>query len=197
VLFVAAGVFYYFHEDEIKRFLTTLANFLSGCDLLFDSASPLGVRVANKNVIRGGGMHETAMLKWGIKKARSMEGWDNRIHVVKEFPLFSGIKKGFPLKMKYGLWMSDFLRIMSMVHLRIVFPKCWRTRRQAGGPSLSDGQKRWGLVSPTVSRPSPRSALDLLSSGRPNVKYISTVRDDPRHSISRPIHPVETRVPIS
>jgi len=33
--------------------------------------------------------------------------------------MFEGIKTGLSLKMKYGLWISDVLKIMSMVHLRI------------------------------------------------------------------------------
>ena len=33
--------------------------------------------------------------------------------------MFEGFKKGYSLKMKYGLWMSDLLKIMSMVHLKI------------------------------------------------------------------------------
>lgn len=119
LLFVAAGVFYYFVENQIKSFFVSLANHFSRCEVFFDSASPLGVNVANKKVIKDGGMDETAILKWGIKSARSMERWDERIQVVKEFPMFRGMKKGYSLKMKYGLWMSDFLKIMSMVHLRI------------------------------------------------------------------------------
>ena len=44
---------------------------------------------------------------------------DKRIQLVKEFPMFEGMKTGLPFKMKYGLWMSDLLKIMSMIHLRI------------------------------------------------------------------------------
>lgn len=119
LLFVAAGVFYYFFENQIKGFFISLANHFSRCEVFFDSASPLGVNVANKKVIKEGGMDETAILKWGIKSAQCMEQWDKRIQVENEFPMFHGMKKGYPLKMKYGLWMSDFLKIMSMVHLRI------------------------------------------------------------------------------
>jgi O-methyltransferase involved in polyketide biosynthesis len=119
LLFIAAGVFYYFLENQIKCFFVSLADRLSGCEVFFDSASPLGVNVANKRVIKDGGMDETAILKWSIKSARSIEQWDRRIQVVEEFPMFRGMKKGYSVKMKYGLWMSDFLKIMSMVHLRI------------------------------------------------------------------------------
>jgi O-methyltransferase involved in polyketide biosynthesis len=119
VLLLSGGVFYYLDENQIRKFFIFLADNFKNCDLFFDYASPLGVRVANKKVISAGGMDKTAILKWGVKKAEYFESWDQRIKVVKEFPMFFGFKKGYSIKIKYGLWMSDFLKIMSMVHLRI------------------------------------------------------------------------------
>lgn len=119
ILFIAAGVFYYFDKNQMKNFFISIANYFPGCEVFFDSASPLGVKVANKKVLKDGGMDESVILKWGIKSAKLIEKWDKRIQLVEEFPMFKGMKAGFPLKMKYGLWMSDLLKIMSMVHLRI------------------------------------------------------------------------------
>ena len=48
VFFMAAGVFYYFEEAEIKTFFIRLADRFPGADMLFDAASPAGVRVANQ-----------------------------------------------------------------------------------------------------------------------------------------------------
>jgi O-methyltransferase involved in polyketide biosynthesis len=119
VLFIAAGVFYYFEEKQIIDFLIKVANNYPGSELIFDIASPLGVKVANKKVIKDGGMDDSAILKWGIKTAKTIEEWDKRIKLIKEFPMFKGFKKGYSIKMQYGLWMSDVLKIMSMVHLKI------------------------------------------------------------------------------
>ena len=121
-LFIAAGVFYYFDENRIRSFFISLADHFKFCEVFFDSASPLGVRVANKRVIQDGGMDETAILKWGIKSAKEIEAWDQRIKLITEVPMFKGFKKGYPPKTQYGLWWSDFLKIMSMVHLRIGAP---------------------------------------------------------------------------
>jgi O-methyltransferase involved in polyketide biosynthesis len=119
VLFIAAGVFYYFHEEQIKDFLISVANNFPGSELFFDIASPLGVKVANEKVIKDGGMDETAILKWELKTGKIIERWDKKIKLIKEFPMFEGYKKEYSLKMRYGLWMSDLLKIMSMVHLKI------------------------------------------------------------------------------
>jgi O-methyltransferase involved in polyketide biosynthesis len=119
ILFIAAGLFYYFEENQIKDFFIKIADTFPGCEIFFDSASPLGVKVANKKVIRDSGMDESAILKWGIKSAKEIEKWDQRIHLIKEYPIFKKMKKGFSLRKKYTLFLSDFLKIMSMVHLRI------------------------------------------------------------------------------
>jgi O-methyltransferase involved in polyketide biosynthesis len=118
ILFIAAGVFYYFEEQEMKRGLIRLAELYPGGEVFFDCASPLGMRTANKVVIQAGGMDQNSFLKWGIERARELEAWDSRIHVVKEFPMFKGIKRHLDPKAMFGTFMSDRLRIMSMVHLR-------------------------------------------------------------------------------
>ena len=119
ILFIAAGVFYYFTEIQIKNFFISLANRFPGSELFFDCSSRMGMRLANKRVIKAGGMDETAILKWGIPKAKIIEDWDNRIHLLQEFPMFYRMKKGYSIGHRFGLWMSDFLNIMSMVHLRL------------------------------------------------------------------------------
>ena len=73
VLFLAAGVFYYFNEIEIKKFFVRLAEIFPTGELIFDSASPLGVRISNKKVLGAGGMDKTAVLKWGLKKAKYIQ----------------------------------------------------------------------------------------------------------------------------
>jgi O-methyltransferase involved in polyketide biosynthesis len=64
-------------------------------------------------------MDEEAILRWAIRSAKKIESWDPRFILVKEYPMFRGFKKGYPFKMQYGMWMSDRLNIMSMVHLKI------------------------------------------------------------------------------
>lgn len=117
-MFIAAGVFYYFEENQMKKFFTKLADTFSGNEVVFDASSALGVRVANKRVIQGAGMDESSILKWGIETAKSIQLWDSRVEIIEEYSLFKNMKKGLPLKNKIGTLMSDILNIMFMVHLR-------------------------------------------------------------------------------
>lgn len=119
VLFVAAGVLYYFSESEVKTVLRKLADRFPGSELVFDACSPRGVKMANKRVIRAAGMDEDAQLKWGLTKAADICAWDPRFTVLAEYPKFHGIKRTFTLKEKFGTLISDALRIMTMVHLGI------------------------------------------------------------------------------
>lgn len=118
VFFFAAGVLYYFNKTQVKALLKKLADLFPGGELLFDCASPLGVKVANKKVIESSGMDSSAFLKWGMKKAGEIRAWDDRIQVLSEIPMFRNMKSGLSLKMKYGTFLSDRLKIMSMIHLR-------------------------------------------------------------------------------
>ncbi len=120
VLFLSAGVLYYFEENQMKSFFCKLADVFPGSEIAFDAASPLGVKVANEKVIKAGGMDENSILKWGIKTAKEIQCWDNRIVLIAEYPLFKNIKRNLPFKNKFGTFISDFLNIMFMVHIKFM-----------------------------------------------------------------------------
>jgi O-methyltransferase involved in polyketide biosynthesis len=120
VLFLAAGVFYYFTENQMKDFFIRLADVFPGGEVFFDAASPLGVRVANQMVIKAGGMDKSSVLQWGLKKAGNLQHWDQRIKIVTEYPMFKYMKKGLSLKNKIGTLESDLLNIMFMIHLKFL-----------------------------------------------------------------------------
>ena len=119
VFFIAAGLLYYFDEGQVRLVLSQLADHFPGSELVFDACSPRGLRIANKKVIHGGGMDAGAQLKWGIGKAVELEKWDRRITVLAAYPIFRGLKGTLSFKEKWGTFLSDTLRIMSLIHLRI------------------------------------------------------------------------------
>jgi O-methyltransferase involved in polyketide biosynthesis len=119
VLFVAAGVLYYLEESEVRTVLSRLADRFPGSEVVFDACSPRGLKIANRKVIQDGGMDASAQLKWGIAKAIEIQEWDRRISVLAEYPMFRGLKSGLRWKEKWGTFLSDRMRIMSMVHLRM------------------------------------------------------------------------------
>jgi O-methyltransferase involved in polyketide biosynthesis len=118
LLLVAAGVLYYFEEPRVRELLSKLAAAFPRGQLVFDTCSPRGVRMANKNVIRDTGMDESAVLRWGIERPRTLAGWDPRIEVLESYRMFHGISGRLPLRARLGTLVTDAMNIMSMVHLR-------------------------------------------------------------------------------
>jgi O-methyltransferase involved in polyketide biosynthesis len=116
-LFIAAGVFYYFTEDEIQGFLRWLADRFPGSEALFDVASPLGVTTANRMVIRNGGLDEKSYLTWALASPKVITGWDRRFRIVQLLYYFGEQATTFPLMTRLVGKLSDLLKIQYMIHL--------------------------------------------------------------------------------
>ncbi|MCE5249636.1 class I SAM-dependent methyltransferase [bacterium] len=116
VLFMAAGVFYYFEEYQIREFFIKIAGSFPGSEICFDACSPYGVRVANKLVIQNSGLDEKSFLKWGIKNIKEIESWDDRIRVMHEYSYFRNLKKSLTCKNRIMGLVSDLLKIQYIVH---------------------------------------------------------------------------------
>jgi O-methyltransferase involved in polyketide biosynthesis len=115
VLFIAAGVFYYFREAEIKEFFKTLADEFPGGEILFDVCSPLGVKIANRMVVRQAGMDERSFLQWGLAKPEELLTWDSRFTLLDAVFYFGD--KRLPLGTRMMGFVSDLLKVQYMIHL--------------------------------------------------------------------------------
>jgi O-methyltransferase involved in polyketide biosynthesis len=121
VFFIAAGVLYYFDEEEIKKLFLHMADRYAGAEIIFDAASPFGVKMANRMVIKRSGMDEQSFLKWGLKDARRIEQWDKRFQVVDAYPYFSHVatpKKGMGVGLRVKMALFNFFKTSYMIHLR-------------------------------------------------------------------------------
>jgi len=122
LLLIAAGVFYYFEESQIKQLLLRLADTFPRCELFFDASSPYGVRVANKKVITSSGLDEKSFLKWGLEDPQSLAAWDQRIRVLKCYYYFGQRARRLPLRLRLIGLLSDRLKVQYMLHLAITNP---------------------------------------------------------------------------
>jgi len=119
LLFLAGGVFCYFKEAQIRKFFIQTADYFKSCDFYFDSLSPMGMKIAKKQVLKKGGMGMSMDDGWGLKPVKSLEKWDKRIRVVDSTPMSKGMKQGVPLPTRLISTITDMLGICSMVHMRI------------------------------------------------------------------------------
>ena len=118
VFFMAAGVFYYLEEGELKRMLGRMAAVFPGGELIFDASSPVGVKAANEQLIKKVGLDEKSFLKWAIWKADEMLGWGIKFEFIREYPMYRHMKKGFTLRNKIIATVADRYKMMYMIHLR-------------------------------------------------------------------------------
>jgi O-methyltransferase involved in polyketide biosynthesis len=117
VFMIAAGVLLYFQESDIKSFFSSLADGLSGAEIVFNTQSRLAKLRCNWGMWRIG-MEAT---KWAMKDARTITKWDNRIKVLDQFPLFKDIPRDPAWGRSATRWMnlSDKNGFMNVVHLRV------------------------------------------------------------------------------
>lgn len=119
ILFVSAGVFYYFEEKQIQSFFQRVADLFPGCEMVFDASTPIGIKMANKMVIKNAGLDERSYLKWGLKKSVVLQNWDNRIKIIKQQSLFKNIRTKLKFQTKVKLFISDMFKMQYLVHLKI------------------------------------------------------------------------------
>jgi O-methyltransferase involved in polyketide biosynthesis len=119
VLFISAGVLYYFEQPQIMDLFLMLADKYPDSEIIFDATSPFGVKMANRMVIRKSGMDEKSFLKWGLKNARELEKWDRRIKVLEEYPYFSHFDmQSVGISTRIKAWVFNFTKASYMIHLR-------------------------------------------------------------------------------
>lgn len=119
LLCIAGGVLYYFGEEQIKRFFISMADHFKRSELIFDSLSPMGMKIGKKQVLKKGGMGMSMDDGWELKPIKTIEKWDDRIKVIDSMPLLKGMKKGIPLATRLTMTLVDILGISSMVHVRM------------------------------------------------------------------------------
>lgn len=117
ILFCSAGVFYYFEEEVIKEFINRLVNKFSNSEIVFDATS--NIKMANKQVVKRGGMNENAFLKWQLKDGRGIEQWNQKIEIIGQIPMFKDLKLKTNLKNKLMTKLSDRLKMQYIIHLKV------------------------------------------------------------------------------
>ncbi|GAP69507.1 O-Methyltransferase [Bacteroidales bacterium 6E] len=118
VLLISTGVFVYFEEQQIRKFLLEVVSKFPGAELFFDVTSPKGVQIAN-DVIRKSGIQFNSCFKWGLKDKSVICSWHQNIQLVGTYHTFKveGLSLSLPNKIKACF--SDKLDVQYMIHLKI------------------------------------------------------------------------------
>ncbi len=85
ILFIAEGVFLYFHESEVKALILRLRERFPDSELVFDAMTPILVKIDNLHLVL---WKIDARLNWGLKNARDLETWVEGIKLQDEYYYF-------------------------------------------------------------------------------------------------------------
>jgi len=119
VMLLIAGVLYYFDESEVKKLFNEIHTCLPAAEIIFDHASKLGIKFSNDQVLKRGGMNESAYLKWGTDDIYEIEKWESYIKVISNMSMYKEHKKNYSLIKRIGMSFADRLKVMSLAHIRI------------------------------------------------------------------------------
>ena len=117
VLFIPAGVFYYFTEQKIHAFILQLLEKYPGGELVFDVCSPTGMRITNKIVIESSRLDEKSNLTWGLKNKKDLLAWDSRIKLIGTYYYFRTFRLSLK-NVRMGI-LVDHLEVQYMLDLRL------------------------------------------------------------------------------
>jgi O-methyltransferase involved in polyketide biosynthesis len=114
------GVLPYFREEDVKTFLTTIAERLPGAEIMFDVISQFGKFFVDLRIKRAG-MKE-AHLEWGILHPQTILEWSDHIQLVRTIKIFEGssAKISKSLVTRLGMRFNRLLDMTQLFHLKFV-----------------------------------------------------------------------------
>ncbi len=118
VLFIVGGVFYYFKEDQVCDFLSTVAGRFPGGRMYFDSTSKAGLKISNRYVRKTGNTGAEMYFSLNGTK-RYFAPFLSKIKVIADYPFYRNISlvKSWKWKTKLSMKFSDFFRMVKVTGL--------------------------------------------------------------------------------
>ncbi|MFC1563567.1 class I SAM-dependent methyltransferase [candidate division KSB1 bacterium] len=125
VMFMAAGVLFYFTAAEVEVLFRKLAEAFPEAHFIFDyMSSGLMIWLTNRAILKKSKMDPSAQLKWRLKKGCDLTKWVDTIKIVEEYPMLSRVKPGadWDKKVVRDLKIADILGMSRMYNMiRIQF----------------------------------------------------------------------------
>jgi O-methyltransferase involved in polyketide biosynthesis len=117
ILFIAAGVFYYFTEDEVKKLLCAMGERFPNGIIIFDAESKSAVRKSNSMVRKSG--NKGAQMFFYVNNTDTFEQWSNKIKLLGVLPCFKSIQKNKKWKLSTRIFMilCDVLKMIKFIIL--------------------------------------------------------------------------------
>ncbi len=121
ILFMAAGVLYYFEAEELRILFRKLAGTYPAAHVIFDSMSWFAAWGTNREIMRDSGMDSSAVIRWHMKNATDLKKWVDTVKVIEEYPMLSNLPdvSGLSRRVIWGLRIVGLFRLYNMVHVQL------------------------------------------------------------------------------
>jgi O-methyltransferase involved in polyketide biosynthesis len=118
ILFVSAGVFYYFQESQLKEIFQKMALIFPGGEMYFDAESKMMLNISNRTVEKTG--NKGAKMYFYVNNPKALEDWAPNIMLLSSVSYFKGIpaSKEWESGTRVMVRMIDLFKLMKFVHLR-------------------------------------------------------------------------------
>lgn len=118
ILFISAGVFYYFKEEDLKKIVVAISKRFPGGELYFDAESKFALNFSNATVKKSG--NNGAMMYFYVNNPKSIEKWSSTIKVLSCSPFFKDIptNKDWDGSTRIMMRIVNLIKMLKFVHLR-------------------------------------------------------------------------------
>ena len=119
LLLIAAGVFHFLPEDELKKLFIAITEQFSSAELFFDINSAMGNTYSNQSMKESG--NKGAKLLFAVDDPKVLEKWSDNIKLVECLPYFKDIPRFDELedKTKQYMEMADAQGMCKFISLQI------------------------------------------------------------------------------
>ena len=116
-VFVAAGVFYYFRTEDVKKLFRAMAEHFPGAVLAFDSCNKRGAKLMRKTWLREAGITDVSAF-FSLEDEAELRGWSGRFASVSAKSYMRGYRDIYK---NVGLFHKLMIRFCdSLVKMKIV-----------------------------------------------------------------------------
>jgi O-Methyltransferase involved in polyketide biosynthesis len=128
-VFFAAGVFYYFRTEDVKKLFAAMARRFPGAVLVFDSCNERGARLMRKTWLREAGITDVSAF-FSLEDEMELAGWSDRFASVSAKSYMRGYRD---IYRDVGLFHKLMIRfcdsLVNMKIVKIVFREAVRKER--------------------------------------------------------------------
>ncbi len=120
-VFFAAGVFYYFNTDDVKRLFSAMAERFPGAVLVFDACNERGAKLMRKTWLKEAGITDVSAF-FSLEDEAELRGWSNHFSSVTASSYMRGYRDIYKIVGSFHKLMIRFCdRLVKMKIVKIVF----------------------------------------------------------------------------